>query len=90
MDTLQDRLAKQIANKRLSAKDRAFYETMQLFVVFLVDDHKKVAEMYEPYKAIEWFWARPKLTLAILAAMYMFAVSNGPDKLWAWLARFGV
>ena len=53
---LKERLGT-LLKKKMSAKDRAVIETMQLFVIFLEDDHRKVGEMYPTVRVVRWVGA---------------------------------
>lgn len=54
LDKLQEKLEKLLNKKKLPPSDRAVIEVMQLLVIFLSDDHEKVAEIYPTFKILRW------------------------------------
>ena len=54
LDRIEKNLQDTLAAKRLPKRDRMMYETMQLFVIYMRDDHEKIRQMYPFYQIGKW------------------------------------
>lgn len=70
LEALQRKLEDALLQKRLSAKDRMYYETLQLLTLYIGEDHPKVKEMYNAYKPMAW-------AFLIIGSAILVAVSSG-------------
>lgn len=49
LKALSDKIESALSQKQLSRKDRMSYEVQQLLVLYLMEDHPKVREMWTAY-----------------------------------------
>lgn len=54
LQVLKTRIENELRKKKISANARAQYELLQLFVIYLEDDHRKVEIMWTTYKPFMW------------------------------------
>ena len=57
-------------SKKLPAKDKDFYEILDIFVIYLMSDHPKVQRMYRTYVPMAWGFA-------IAAATFIGLLASG-------------
>ena len=70
LDVLQGRIEIELKRKRISASSKAQFEILQLFVIYLQDDHKKVSAMWSTYKPMAW-------VIGIFFATFIGMVASG-------------
>lgn len=51
---LQEKIVTALQRKRINASDRAMLEIMQLFVIYMVDDHPKTQMMWQVFRPAIW------------------------------------
>ena len=56
--------------KKLTRRDRDFYELMELFVMFFQDDHPKVSLMWQVFRPALW-------VVVVMGGAFLAAVATG-------------
>ena len=54
LDLLEQKVKNMLEVKRLKASDRMLLEIQQLFVLYLREDHRKVATMWATFQPMAW------------------------------------
>lgn len=70
LNQLKERIDTDLNKKRLSQSNRAQLEMMQLFVIYLQNDHPKVMTMWGVFRPMAW------ITLTFLTAIIGLIVAG--------------
>lgn len=54
LDLLKEKIGAALKVKRISRSDKAMLEIMQLFVIYMVDDHPKTQAMWQVFRPAMW------------------------------------
>lgn len=54
LDLLKEKIGAALKVERISHSDRAMLEIMQLFVIYMVDDHPKTQAMWQVFRPAMW------------------------------------
>lgn len=68
LELLEAKIQTLLSGRRLKASDRTLLEIQQLFVLYLREDHNKVATMWTVFKPMAWVTSVALVTLISLVA----------------------
>lgn len=78
LDLLQEKINMALKAKRLRQTDRTMLEIMQLFVIYMADDHPKTQTMWQVFRPAIWIGSAAILSFIGLVVSGRVSITIAP------------